>query len=126
MDRPKWTTLSLSQILHEKSLRGVEREFFLDNLLVRIHLIILVIRWTGLAPWQFEFPFSGSLTSTFLDPQRKFSSRSGTHGIVTDNRSEIRRGLTVLHVPFSLGPGDGHFTLHYSNRHPPPGTAVGP
>ena len=22
--------------------------------------------WTGLAPWQFEFPFSGSLISTFL------------------------------------------------------------
>jgi len=25
-----------------------------------------MIRWTGLAPWEFEFPFSGSLTSTFL------------------------------------------------------------
>jgi len=23
-------------------------------------------RWTGLAPWEFEFPFPGSLTSTFL------------------------------------------------------------
>ena len=36
-------------------------DFFLDNLLVRIH-----IWWTGLAPWEFEFPFTGSLTSTFL------------------------------------------------------------
>ena len=35
-----------------------EREFFIDNLLVRIHLIIVMIRWTGLAPWEFEFPFS--------------------------------------------------------------------
>ena len=26
-----------------------EREFFLDNLLVRIHIIIVMIRWTGLA-----------------------------------------------------------------------------
>ena len=34
-----------------------EREFFIDNLLVRIHFIILMIRWTGLAPWEFEFPF---------------------------------------------------------------------
>ena len=34
-----------------------KREFFIDNLLVR---------WTGLAPWEFEFPFPGSLTSTFL------------------------------------------------------------
>ena len=25
-----------------------------------------MLRWTGLAPWKFEFPFPGSLTSTFL------------------------------------------------------------
>jgi len=31
-----------------------EREFFIDNLLVRIHFIIVMIRWTGLAPWEFE------------------------------------------------------------------------
>ena len=43
-----------------------EREFFIDNLLVRIHYIIVMIRWTGLAPWEVEFPFPGSLTS---DPQ---------------------------------------------------------
>ena len=45
---------------------GREREFFIDNLLVRIHFIIVMIRWTGLAPWEFEFPFPGSLTPTFL------------------------------------------------------------
>jgi len=44
-----------------------EREFFIDNLLVRIHFIIVMIRWTGLALGEFEFPFPGSLTSTFLD-----------------------------------------------------------
>jgi len=43
-----------------------EREFFIDNLLVRIHFIIVMIRWTGLAPWEVEFPFPVSLTSTFL------------------------------------------------------------
>jgi len=43
-----------------------EREFFIDNLLVRIHFSIVMIRWTGLAQWKFEFPFPGSLTSTFL------------------------------------------------------------
>ena len=32
------------------------REFFIDNLLVRIHFIIVMIRWTSLAPWEFEFP----------------------------------------------------------------------
>jgi len=39
------------------SSRSREREFFIDNLLVRIHFIIVTIRWTGLAPWEFEFPF---------------------------------------------------------------------
>ena len=38
-----------------------ERELFIDNLLVRIHFIIEVIWWSGLAPWEFEFPFPGSL-----------------------------------------------------------------
>ena len=34
---------------------------------VRIHVIIVMIRWTGLAPWEVDFPFPGSLTSTFLN-----------------------------------------------------------
>ena len=29
-----------------------ERQFFIDNLLVRIHFIIEMIKWTGLAPWE--------------------------------------------------------------------------
>ena len=40
--------------------------FFIDNLLVQIHLIIEMIWWTVLAPWEFEFRFPGSLTSPFL------------------------------------------------------------
>ena len=40
---------------------GGEREFCIDNLLVRIHYIIEMIWWTGLAPWEFVFPFPGSL-----------------------------------------------------------------
>jgi len=43
-----------------------ERELFMDNLLVRIHFITVMIRWTGLEPRKFEFPFPGSCTSTFL------------------------------------------------------------
>ena len=35
----------------------IDREFFIDNLL---------ICWTGLAPWEFKFPFPGSLVSAFL------------------------------------------------------------
>ena len=33
-----------------------KREFCIGNLLVRIHLIIGMIWWTDLAPWEFEFP----------------------------------------------------------------------
>ena len=36
----------------------IDREFFIDNLLVQIHCIIEMIRWTGLARWEFEFLFS--------------------------------------------------------------------
>jgi len=48
-------------------LRVVESELFIDNLLVRVHFINVVIRWTGLVPWEFEYPFPGSLISTFLN-----------------------------------------------------------
>jgi hypothetical protein len=37
-----------------------EREFFIDYLLVRVHFIIEMIWWTGLAPWEFEPPFPQS------------------------------------------------------------------
>ena len=43
-----------------------EIEFDFDNLMVRIHCIIVMIRWTGHAPWEFEFLFPVSRTSTFL------------------------------------------------------------
>ena len=34
---------------------GEEREFFIDNLRVRIHFIIVILQWTGLAPWKCLF-----------------------------------------------------------------------
>ena len=37
-----------------------EREFFIDNLLARIHFIIVMIRWTVLAPWEFCHPGGGT------------------------------------------------------------------
>ena len=40
------------------------------QVLVRNHFIIVMIRWTGLAPWELELPFPGSLTSTFLERAR--------------------------------------------------------
>ena len=46
-----WLLIALSKRVFPQ-----EREFFIDNLLVRIHFIIVMIRWTGLTPWEFEFP----------------------------------------------------------------------
>jgi hypothetical protein len=43
-----------------------ERELVIDNLLVQIHFVFEMIWWTGLAPWQFDFHFPGSLIFTFL------------------------------------------------------------
>ena len=45
-------------------------DFFIDNIFVRIHFIIVMMRWTGLALWEFHVPFPSSLTSTFLEEGR--------------------------------------------------------
>ena len=49
----------------EASASAKREESCIDNLLVRTHFITEMICWTGLAPWEFEFPFPGSLASTF-------------------------------------------------------------
>ena len=36
-----------------------ERELSINNLLVRIHFIMMMIRWTELAPWEAECPCTG-------------------------------------------------------------------
>jgi len=76
-----------------------------------------MIRWTGLAPWEFESPFPGSLTSNFL-----VSGRTTYAGLswIQRNRFRAKRELldrfsgllpesqgqnlpvTVLYVPYSL------------------------
>ena len=42
------------------------REFFIDNQLVRIHFIIEMVWWTGLAPSEFELSFPGSRISASI------------------------------------------------------------
>ena len=89
-----------------------EGEFFIDDLLARIHFIIVMIRWIGLAPWEFEVPFSGSLTSTFLQETYAFISRfrakreqlKRVQGLLPE-RSGQNLALTVLYVPYSLDSG---------------------
>ena len=48
--------------------------------------IIVMIRWTSVAPWEFEFPFPGSLTSTFLES----NSTSSVTPVVESNTSDLR------------------------------------
>ena len=52
-----------------------EREFFIDNLLVRIHFIIVMIMWTGLAPWECEFSFQPPYCSSTTDSSFQASRR---------------------------------------------------
>jgi hypothetical protein len=55
---------SASPVLASPAAAYRETEFFIDNLPARIHYMIVMIRKTGLAPW--EFPFPGSIMSTIL------------------------------------------------------------
>ena len=53
-----------------------------------------MIRWTGLAPWELEFPFTGSLTSTFLGVVVNLSSgRCYKTGLLHRNVQRFRGGL---------------------------------
>ena len=42
-----------------------------------------MIWWTGLASWEFEFPFPGSLTSTFLVVGRDLKKLRAALGLVS-------------------------------------------
>ena len=54
-----------------------DREFFIDSLLVRIHFIIEIIWWTGLEPWEFEFPFPGGLIPKYIQGMRPDERKQG-------------------------------------------------
>ena len=82
----------------------------IDNLLVRIHFIIVKFRWTGLAPWEFEFPFPGSLTSAFLggaalSDERRFKGRFGPKRYV--DFPKVNSMLTFLKSTFLIGRAKG-------------------
>ena len=75
----------------------------IDNLLVRIHFIIVMIRWTGLAPWEFEIPFPGSLKSTFLvqaDMLEELLYKEGFPATaIHGDRTQPEREQVALHLP---------------------------
>ena len=77
-----------------KTLGLTEKEIFIDNLLVRIHFFIVMIRWNGLARRKFELPSLDSLTSTFL----------GITDLVNPNRLRLRLEFVNL-KPYTLNRG---------------------
>ena len=93
-----------------------KREFFIDNQLVRIHYIIVMIRWTGLAPWEFELPFQGGLTSTFLRVAHISQSRPDS-GLDFQIKVLIDSGL--------VGSTDFHSSHPQGHEPHTPGTSLG-
>jgi len=87
----------------------------IDNLLVRIHFIIVMIRWTGLTPWEFEFPFPGlsGVAQDRLAAAASAMSRatSPPHSaravpLLPSPSSGVR--VSIDHFPKSCGPPEYH------------------
>jgi len=94
-----------------------EKEFFIDNLLVRIHFIIVMIKWTGLAPWEFTparmlsrtnpavVGRSGRLHVCGLRPARPGRARLGmtnsVHGLVPARTLHSMMMMLNLHSMLS-------------------------
>ena len=68
------------ELLQRMRIHLKERECFIDNLLVRIHRCFW---WTGLAPWEFEFPVPGSLISTLLSHLIERDNRLRAHKVTS-------------------------------------------
>jgi hypothetical protein len=75
-----------------RSKRGGGGEFLISSLLARIHLIIVMIRWTGRASRDFEFSFPCSLASTFLERARNEGSLK--HHLYKEPQAELVTGET--------------------------------
>ena len=96
-----------------------ETEFFIDNLLARIHFIIVMIWWTGLAPREFEFPFPGSLMSTFLGAHATCHVNCETSNV---KRFHRRPPHTERCFPVSSRAAQQEHTLNHQPSHPQPST----
>ena len=96
--------------LERHGVRLQQREFGVDYLLVRIHFIIVMVRLTGLTPWEFEFPLPGSLTSTFACSTRcqPVQGRQDTRDLVANMYAQsprlcLGRGGSGLRIVRVLG-----------------------
>ena len=67
----------------------------------------MVVRWTGLAPWEFEFPFPGSLTSTFLQKQEgshvSYQEGGGGFRMPPPRGSGVKKGRAAADTPRFCG-----------------------
>ena len=94
-----------------------EREIFVGNLLVRIRFIIVMVRWAGLAPWEFELHFPGSLafTGPHVFPLWKGCWGSGHHKLCPTSLScefriqQTRNSIQAHAVPLWKGALDYYF-----------------
>ena len=77
--------------------RQEEREFLIDNLLVRIHLIIEMVLVDWPCAMGVEFPFPGSLMSTVLDTKPSLQS----NGSLLGSGNEVGQIRSALHAFFS-------------------------
>ena len=84
---PQPRTLHPEPLIHVRS-AIVQREFVVGNLLVRNHFMILMIRWTGLAPREFGLCFPGSLTSISLQytPYQHASNTVASPAVIAAKR----------------------------------------
>ena len=81
---------------HPAGLAGIQREFCIDNSLVRIHFIIVMIRRTGLAPWEYA-----SCTCSWIPPasHQRDTSLLTTYWSESDDLVDRPRAMGVLTPP---------------------------
>jgi len=91
-------------------------EFFIDKLLVRIHLIIVMIKWTGLAPWEFEFPSLTSAAAAMVSVEAPPSTLNLTPSTLKPQPS------TLDPQPYTLHPQPSTLNLKLSTLNPQPST----
>ena len=136
---PQWSVAKICHCL------GLEREFFLltpywseSTTASWIYYSIVMIRGTGLAPWEFEFPFSGSLTSTFLGEvhvvRQRLSRDTTPYGMTgvtcplhmfSSARVDIHLMPSLLFILISYAMSKGpHFPYRNDLSDQPPGCAM--
>ena len=98
-----------------------ERDFFIDNQLVRIHFIIEMIWWIGLAPWESEFPCPGCHISTVLGVLAHTARPAVPNRVVAgvSGRRVVHCSVPHCHLPTRPSSVQGYLTY---KKTPPPRT----